>query len=124
MPARKKRTVTGEVVLVNGRFAEDEAFSTELVSRLRTRRGSVIPLPTYGSRLHTIKKATSDAAALAEKYCDIAVRPMIDQGKIRSATFSATITRTYPGAYLLIECVYRDRQGRRQTLEYNHRLGV
>lgn len=124
MTARKKRTVTGEVVLENGRYAEDQAFSTELISRLRTRRGSVIPLPTYGSRLYEIKKTTSDAAALAEKYASIAVQPMIDQRKIRSATFTATIKRTSPGAYILLECVYQDQLGTRRSLQYNHRLGT
>lgn len=124
MTARKKRTVTGEVVLENGRYVEDVAFSTELVSRLRTRRGSIVPLPNYGSRLHEIKKTTSDAAVLAEKYASIAVQPMIDQRKIRSATFTATVQRTSPGAYLLIECVYRDQLGTRRSLQYNHRLGT
>lgn len=124
MPARKKKTVDGDKVLVLGRFQEDDGYVSEFVSRIRTRRGSIVVAPSFGSRLHEVKKATSDAKTLAERYCTIAVGPMVQQRKIRDVAVEVTLLRPGNGeVYFNVDASYFDRLGRRQTLNYKHRLG-
>lgn len=122
MPAHKKKTVDGDPVLSRGRFVEDDGVASEFVSRIRTKRGSVLVQPTFGSRLHEIKKMTGDAKTLAQKYIELAVAPMIRQRKIRSLVLTVTVIRGV-NSYLGIEAEFTNRFGRKQTVSYNHRLG-
>lgn len=122
MPAHKKKTVDGDPVLLRGRFVEDDGVASEFVSRIRTRRGSVITNPTFGSRLFEIRKLTPDARTLAEKYVTLATAPMVKQRKIREVTIEATVVRD-TNSYLLVEAEFFNRFGRKQTVSYKHRLG-
>lgn len=49
--------------------------------------------PAFGSRLHEIKKATSDAPALAEAYAKEALKWLLDVGRAKAIEVTASLLR-------------------------------
>ena len=122
MPAHKKKTTDGDPILTLGRFTEDDGVASEFVSRIRTHRGSVVVQPTFGSRLFEIKKLTADVKSLAKKYTELAVLPMVTSRKIRSVSIEVVVIRSRT-SYLQIDAMFFNNFGRKQTVQYKHRLG-
>lgn len=59
---------TGRYVVSAGGYQEDSSVASKVVLALRTRRGTAAVYPTFGSRLHEIRKADESGRRSAEKF--------------------------------------------------------
>jgi phage gp46-like protein len=59
---------TGDYVVESGRLKQDDGFTSKAVLALRTKLGSCLAFPAFGSRLHEIRKADEQGRRLAEKF--------------------------------------------------------
>lgn len=59
---------TGDYVVTGGGLKADSGISSKIVLALRMRKGSSALFPTFGSRLHEVKKADESGRRLCEKH--------------------------------------------------------
>lgn len=91
---------TGDYVVENGGLKQDDGFTSKAVLALRTKLGSCLAMPGFGSRLHEIKKADERGRRQAEQYALIACAHLASQVEDLQAT--ATLSTSRPGAIELI----------------------
>ena len=83
---------------------------------LRTRRGSCPLAPTFGSRLHEIRKLSPRSDRLAESYAREAIEHLVASREVRALDVEASVR----GSALLIVLSYTTRAGERPSLPYLH----
>lgn len=81
MPAKANRyvTVDGDYEQLGGGVRGDDGFTSKVVLALRTKLGSMVAFPEFGSRLHEIKVADERGRKMAEKRAAQAVAHLADQ---------------------------------------------
>ncbi len=119
MPVRRNiDPVSRDYVLHLGGYVGDVGLTSKVISRVATRRGSIVMLPTYGSRLHTIKGPVSGFEVLTESYVHEALDDLVQAREVND--LRVTVQRNKSALDISID--YRDRRGRRQTVPYTHRM--
>jgi phage gp46-like protein len=113
--------ITGQFSIVSGRSKADPTLATLIAFLLRMERGSCAWDPTIGSRLHTLRSATTQAAILAKAYAFEALKPLRSQGRLPGLSIDASFRS---GAiYLLIS--WRGSDGRRVApITYTRPVGA
>lgn len=114
----KIEVATGGYTLTAGALTEDVTAASEVVLALRSRRGSSAVAPTYGSRLHTIRKLDKRSKGLARFHAIEALQFLVDRGAIRFLT--VVVTRLTSGLRIVVS--YRDRGGQPRTVDYTYRV--
>ena len=124
MPTLRRRIDpnTRDYALTLGEYEEDLGVTSKVVARVATKRGSVVPLPTFGSRLHTIAGAFPGAVQLAERYTLECLRDLVRAREVNQLKATVTIERSAGTALLCIDIEFRDRRGRPQKVPYVHRI--
>jgi phage gp46-like protein len=81
MPAKANRylTVSGDYQQLAGGVRGDDGFTSKVILALRTRLGSCIAFPEFGSRLHEIKIADERGRKMAEKRAAQALVHLAEQ---------------------------------------------
>lgn len=100
MAAKARRwldPMTGDYVVESGGPRGDTTRASQVLLRLRMHRGSCAVMPTLGSRLHMIRKATPGAARLATSYVFEALDDLIRARLIREVDVTVDIV-SVPGA--------------------------
>lgn len=92
MPAKARRWIgtDGDYVVEAGNLRGDDGFTSKAVLALRTRKGSCLVFPQFGSRLHEIKKADERGRKLAEKRAYEAVAHLA--AEVDELAVTATLT--------------------------------
>lgn len=69
MPAKARRwlNTSGDYQVVSGNLRGDDGWTSKALLALRTRKGSCLVFPEFGSRLHEITRADERGRKLAEK---------------------------------------------------------
>lgn len=127
MPAKARRwldPMTGDYVVERGGPRGDDGHASSIVLRLRMHRGTCGALPTFGSRLHTIQKATKGSSRLAESYVLEALEDLIQPKTIRDVDVDVTVAPVSGGAALLIEVSYTDSAGDSRSVTYTSAVGA
>lgn len=119
MVARRWLTPDGDYELSAGRPRADETMASAVLLRLRMHRGSCPVMPTLGSRIHTIDKLTKTTARLAESYAKEALEDLVKRGDIRALE----VTGAVDGGRLDLVVAWRDRGGRRRSVEFTRKVG-
>jgi phage gp46-like protein len=110
---------TRDYVAEGGRLKQDEGFTSKVVLALSTRLGSAQAYPTFGSRLHEIKRADEQGRQLAEKHALRALSHLTSE--IRELHATATLPERTPGR---IELTISGRRGRETVrVDYTAVLG-
>lgn len=73
--------VTRDYVLTGGRLKQDDGFTSKVVLALATRLGSAQAFPTFGSRLHEVKRADEQGRKLAERHAENALAHLTSEVK-------------------------------------------
>lgn len=116
--------MTGDYVVESGGPRGDDGHASQIVLRLRTKRGTCGAKPDFGSRLHTIQKATRGAARLAVGYVYEAIDDLIRSRVIRNVVVNVTVEKVSGGAALLIEISYSDSAGDSRNVTYTSAVGA
>lgn len=90
--------------------------------RLQTPRGSFWADPSLGSRLHELARVKDlpRISVLARQYAEVALQPLLDDGRARS--IDVTAQQPHNGRCLL-HVVVADASGRAYTFEHFVRVG-
>lgn len=107
-----------DYVLSLGEYESDIGVTSKVLARVVTRRGSVVPKPSFGSRLHSIKGPVPGFQTLAERYVEECLDDLVRAREVNK--LSVDVARN--GSVLDLTIVYYDRHGRRQTVRHSHRL--
>ena len=99
---------TGDYVVERGVLKEDDGFTSEVALALRTRLGSCLVLPSFGSRLHEVKRADEQGRRLSEKHAINALAHLTR--KVDNLTVSAALSVDRPGAIELVVAGKRGQQ--------------
>lgn len=119
MPIRRHiDPVSRDYTLTLGQYDEGLGVTSEVISRVVTRRGSIVALPSYGSTLYTIKGPVAGFETLAKRAVEVALTDMLRSGKIRR--LSVSVQRA--GSVLDLSIHFYDRRGRQQTVNVTHRM--
>lgn len=111
-----------DYVLTLGEYEEDIGVTSKVFARVATKKGSVVPLPSFGSELHTIKGPIPGFEQLARRFVENAVSDMIRAREISSLLVDVSVDRSGPDAVLCLDINFRDRRGRAQQVKYSNRL--
>lgn len=124
MPTLRRRIIpkTRDYALTLGEYEQDLGVTSKVLARVATKRGSVVPLPTFGSRLHTIKGAFPGATQLAERYTRECLQDLVRAREVNELSVTAPVDREAGAALLCIVIEFRDRRGRPQKVPYTHRI--
>lgn len=90
---------TRDYVVEGGQLKQDDGFTSEVVLALATRLGSALALPTFGSRLHEIKRADERGRRLAEKHAMKALAHL--ERKVQDLRIEAALPKDKLGAITL-----------------------
>lgn len=71
--------------------ARGDALQNRIRLSLAIHKGSFIADETFGSELHTIRKATDGNATLAARFAEAALRHMVMDGSIKRVNASASV---------------------------------
>ena len=120
MAARRRyiNPSTGDYAISRGGFVEDMTPASRVVLRLRTRKGTIPGLPSFGSRLHEIRKLTPDAKPKAEAFVREALDDLVKLEQLPDLTIVATVVEST----LQIAISYRDPDGRMRAIPYTHKV--
>ena len=91
--------VTRDYVLTGGRLKQDDGFTSKVVLALGTRLGSAQAFPTFGSRLHEVKRADEQGRKLAERHAENALAHLTSE--VKELKVVATLSTERPGAILI-----------------------
>lgn len=114
--------LTGDYVVENGGPRGDSSMASQVVLRLRTRRGSCVVMPTLGSRLHLITRRVPGADRLAAAYVREALDDLVERRSIRDLKVTVESVSSGGGAALLITVSFRDTSADQRSVRYLHRL--
>lgn len=112
---------TGDYVLRtdDADYEHDETIASEAVLRLRTTRGSVPTLPSFG--LRKLERLGDNAASEAEDAIREALADLVESADMRGLTVESEVD--YGRSQVRSEIGYTDTAGRRRTLTYEHPVG-
>ena len=114
-----------DYVIVLGEYTPDVGITTKVFSRIATKRGSVAVLPRFGSLLHTIKGPFAGFDKLAERHVKDCLADLVMRREVNRLKVIVTRGASQPGtATLDLDVEFYDRRGRRQRVNYTHRLGA
>ncbi len=109
---------TRDYVLSLGEYESDIGVTSKVLARIVTRRGSVVPRPSFGSLLHTIKGPIPGFERLAVRHVEDCVNDLVRAREVNR--LKVEVTRN--GSALELAVNYFDRRGRKQTVRHTHRL--
>ena len=126
MPAARRwlDPMTGDYVVERGSPRADDTNASNILLRLRMRRGSMPLLPTFGSRLHLITRNAQSALRLAEHYAYEAIEDLVRDGSIRGVVVKAESLSKNGGAFLAVTVSFSDSAADARTVQYERRLGA
>ena len=110
---------TRDYVVEGGQLKQDDGFTSEAVLALSTRLGSALAFPTFGSRLHEIKRADEQGRRLAEKHAIKALAHL--ERRVEGLRVEAALPKNRPGAIVLT--VSGRRGGDELSVDYTAVLG-
>jgi hypothetical protein len=113
---------TRDYTLTLGSYDKDATVTSKVTSRMGTQRGSIIPLPNYGSRIHTIKGPVAGWQRLVRRYTEEALADMVRAREVNALVIESEVESNETGALLVIILSFRDRRGRPLRVRYTHRL--
>ncbi len=127
MPAKARRLINteGDYEVSAGNLLGDDGFTSKAVLALRTRKGSCLVFPEFGSRLHEIKTADERGRKLAEKRAYEAVAHLA--AEVDQLTVVATLLDDYgrPLTAGRIDIIVSGKKGASsQTARYTSTPGV
>lgn len=115
---------TRDYVIQAGAPREDATLASTVAFLLNLEQGSCVLDPELGSRLHTIRHARRDAKVLGESYARLAVRPLVEAGKLPGLEVTARVYESARREKHLEVIVTWTRDGRRVApVRYSRRLG-
>lgn len=114
-------SVTGDYVVERGAPRADSTRASQVLLRLRMRRGSCPVRPRLGSRLHTIRKATASAARLAEGYALECVDDLMRSEVIFNVQVRSTVY-VKPAA-IEVSVSFDDSSGQSDTVTFTSKIG-
>ena len=97
---------TRDYVVEDGSLKQDEGFTSKVILALATRLGSAQAYPTFGSRLHEVKRADERGRRLAEKHAERALAHLARE--VVGLKVEAKLRLDKPGA---IEVIVSGAQG-------------
>lgn len=129
MPAPVRRYINPALrdwSIVRGGRAEDPSMTSNVVFELSLQYGSSPAMPTAGSKLHLIRKATEQSALEAKREIERCLNKFLADGRIVTLTVSATVTAAPDGsgAYLGAEVEFIDGLGQRNLVRFSVRPGA
>lgn len=113
---------TRDYVLTLGEYEEDIGVTSKVLARVATRKGSIAPLPSFGSELHTIKGPIPGYERLAERYVAACLDDLVQAREVNNLQVDVSVERSSGTAALCLDINFRDRRGRRQRVPYTFRL--
>jgi len=113
--------LTGDYVVERGGPRSDSTRASQVLLRLRMKRGTCAVRPQLGSRLHTIRKATAGAARLADGYALESLDDLIRSEAIRNVRVTSTVY-VQPAA-IGIEVAFEDSSSETRTVTYTSQIG-
>lgn len=124
MPTIRRRIEPSsrDYMLRLGEYEGDDGVASKVLTRIVTKRGSIVPLPNFGSLLHTIRGPIPGYETLAKRYTLECLSDLVRSREVNDLTVTVARTRSASNASLDITVDYRDRRGRRQTVRHTHRL--
>lgn len=99
VPTRARRYLdaqNGDYVVEHGALKQDAGFTSKVVLALRTRLGSALAAPSFGSRLHEVQHADERNRKLAERHAARAVAHLARE--VDELRVVATLPKDRPGA--------------------------
>jgi len=111
-----------DYVLTLGEYEEDAGITSKVWSRMATKKGSIVPLPSFGSLLHTIAGPVPGWEELAKRYTVQCLDDLVRAREVNGLKVTPSVQRTGSNALLCLEVVFRDRKGRRQRVPYTYRM--
>lgn len=110
---------TRDYVVQDGDLRQDDGFASKVVLALGTRLGTCQVLPSFGSRLHEIKRADELGRKLAEKRARSALAHL--ESEVDELTVTAALNAKAPG---LIDITVTGKRGANTTSAvYTSRVG-
>ncbi len=91
---------TRDYVVEGGRLKQDDGFTSKVVLALATRLGSALAFPTFGSRLHEVKRADERGRRLAEKHAERALGHLASE--IQGLKVEAKLVPSQTGAIEIV----------------------
>lgn len=115
---------TGDYIVESGSPRADATRASQVLLRLRMRRGSCPVAPKLGSRLHTIEKATRGSARLARAHAIEAIADLVERREIREETVDVEVVKLPTGgAAFAITVEFTDSASDRRTVQYTSSVG-
>jgi phage gp46-like protein len=114
---------TGDYALANGSPEGDDSTISQVLLRLRMRRGSCAVRPDFGSRLYLIDRVVPGCTARAEDYAREALRDLVLSQRIRDLTVTASIENERSGAVLALSIRFKDSSNDQRTVRFNRKVG-
>jgi phage gp46-like protein len=95
-PRRYVDPKTRDYVVEGGALKQDDGFTSKVVLALATKLGSAHAFPTFGSRIHEVKRADEQGRKLAERHAMRALAHLTSE--IRELSVTAALSKDRPGA--------------------------
>lgn len=126
MPAPVRRYLSPAILdweFVRGSRREDGTMTSCIVYSLSLRFGSSPAMPTAGSKLHLIQKATDQSAIQAKREIERCLAVYLADGRISSMNVTVQVATNPGGAYLDALIDYIDGTGQSNRLKFGIRPG-